>query len=91
MFIGAGIANTWNTPREEILFYEGYGSVERDHRLIAYYRCERVVQDVAEFGKQLLLSEEGGDDREQSLRYFDGQFQPGDAVDMALKTDPDAS
>jgi spectinomycin phosphotransferase len=73
--------------REEQLFYQGYGSVVVDQKTLAYYRYERIIQDIAEFGKQLLLTTAGGEDREQSYQYFTSSFLPGGVVDAAHRTD----
>jgi spectinomycin phosphotransferase len=88
MYVGAGIGEVWNSPREETLFYRGYGPVEIDAAALAYYRYERIVQDIAAFCEQLLLTDEGGEDREQSLRFVAGQFEPGDVIDIAFRSDP---
>ena len=77
----------WNKARDEALFYQGYGETEIDRMALAYYRFERINVDIAEFCKQLLLTEEGGENREQSYRYFTGQFAPGNEVEMAFETD----
>lgn len=84
MFIGGGIGNGWRGERTESLFYQGYGPARIDLAAIAYYRCERIVQDFAEFGKRLFLSDGGGADRDQSLRYVAGNFEPGSTIDIAL-------
>lgn len=54
---------------------------------MAYYRYERIVEDIAAFCEQLLLSEGGGADREQSLRYFVSSFLPTHVVDIAYRSD----
>ena len=87
MFVGAGIGNVWNSLREEALFYQGYGPTDVDSMALAYYRYERIVQDVAAFCEQLLSTDEGGEDREQSLRYFASQFLPGSVIDIAFQSD----
>jgi spectinomycin phosphotransferase len=86
MFFGAGIGAA-NGGREEALFYQGYGQVQVDRMALAYYRFERIVQDIAAFGEQLLLSDEGGEDREQSYGYFTSSFLPGHEIEAAWKTD----
>lgn len=68
---------------EERLFREGYGPVEVDPAAVAYYRFERIVEDIAVFGRDLLLSDDGGADRAQSLRYVKSNFQPGSTIDRA--------
>lgn len=79
--------SVWNNAREETLFYQGYGETEIDRVALAYYRYERIIVDMAEFCKQLLLTSEGGEDREQSYKYFTGQFLPGNEVEIAFETD----
>jgi spectinomycin phosphotransferase len=58
-----------------------------DLTAIRYYRCERIIVDIAEFCKELLLSTAGGQDRFQSYRYFTSLFLPGHEVDLALGRD----
>ncbi len=84
MFIGGGIGDSWRGAHTERPFYAGYGSVEVDLRIIAYYRCERIIQDITEYGKQLLLSPEGGADRAQAVHYVASNFRPGSTIDIAL-------
>lgn len=85
--MAVGMGGSWQGADVETWFYEGYGSAEVDRHVLAYYRYERVIQDIAEFGKQLLLSDAGGADRAQSLHYLIGSFAPGNAVEAALQTD----
>jgi spectinomycin phosphotransferase len=86
MFIGGGVGNVWNKPDEENNFYSGYGNSPINKSLLAYYRLERVVEDIASFGEYLLLTTKGGDYREVSLGHFISMFAAGGAVDIALKT-----
>jgi spectinomycin phosphotransferase len=87
MFPGAGMGGDEPDRREEALFYQGYGKAEVDQMALVYYRYERILTDIAEFCQQLLLTAEGGEDREQSYKYFTGQFLPGHVVDIAGKSD----
>lgn len=82
MFIGGGVGNVWNQPREEILFYQGYGQVQIDATLIAYYRYERIVEDIAEYCEELLLKQMEGN-RLEMYRQFISMFEPGGVVDIA--------
>jgi spectinomycin phosphotransferase len=54
---------------------------------LAYYRFERVIQDMAAYCEQLLLTVEGGEDREQGYLYFTSNFLPNHEIEIALKTD----
>lgn len=83
--IGGG--SVWNSAREIDLFYKGYGPAQVDQEALAYYRYERIIQDIAAFCEQLLMTNEGGEDREQGYAYFAGNFLPGHELELARKTD----
>ncbi len=84
MFIGAGICNVWNNPHEETLFYQGYGKTEVNKRLLAYYRHERIVEDIAIYGQSLLLTADGGEDRAIMYQHFTDMFKVNGVVDNAF-------
>ncbi len=86
MFIGGGIDDIWKSKRDEAIFYEGYGKTDIDFTVMAYYRYERVIEDLAAYGEQLLLTNEGGADREQAYRWFTGNFEPGQTIEIAENT-----
>ena len=85
MFIGGGIDKIWKTTREEAVFYEGYGKMEINLSALAYYRYERVIEDLVVICEQLLLTDEGGADREQAYRWFTSNFEPGQTIEIAEK------
>lgn len=87
MFIGGGVANVWNKPYEEELFYRGYGKTEVNRILLAYYRYERILEDIAVYGQQLLLDMGGGQNRRKSYKQFIAQFEPQGVVEIAFNTD----
>ena len=89
MFLGAGIGDVWRTEPESVAFYGVYGRDGIDQHAIAYFRMERVIEDIRAFSRQLLRSSGGGDDRAMALHYFNSQFEPGGVLDIALKSDPD--
>lgn len=89
MFIGGGVANVWNNPREEDFFYKGYGKTEINRAILAYYRHERIVEDIAEYAQALLLTPDGGEDRVEMFEQFKAMFERNGVVDIALKTDID--
>ena len=44
-----GGCDIWNDPRQAALFYQGYGPAQIDPMALAYYRYERIIQDIALF------------------------------------------
>jgi spectinomycin phosphotransferase len=91
MFIGGGVANVWNDPQEEEFFYKGYGKTEVNKAILAYYRCERIVEDIAIYSQNLLLTTVGGEDRREMYRHFLDMFVSRGVVDIAFKTDESLS
>lgn len=88
MYAGGGqFANRRTPEEEERLFHQGYGPAAIDPFAMAYYRYERIVEDIAVFCEQLLLSDQGGEDREQSLRYLASNFLPGNTIEIAYQSD----
>ena len=83
MFIGGGIDEIWKSKRDESLFYEGYGNVEIDLTALAYYRYERVIEDLVVISEQILSTDEGGADRERSYGWFTSNFEPGNTIEIA--------
>jgi spectinomycin phosphotransferase len=86
MFIGGGVANVWNQEYEEKLFYKGYGACDVNLPLLAYYRHERIVEDIALIGQQLLLATTGGENRAVVYQHFVAQFESNGVVDIAFAT-----
>jgi len=88
MFIGGAQGFVGHTPpEEETLFYRGYGQTQIDPIALAYYRYERIIQDIAAFCEQLFSTTDGGEDREQSLRYVMSNFLPNNTIEIAYKSD----
>ncbi len=88
MFIGGGLGFVGHTlQEEETLFYQSYGQTAIDPVALAYYRYERIVQDIAVFCEQLFLSNEGGEDRKQSLYYLMSNFLPNGVLEVTYKAD----
>jgi spectinomycin phosphotransferase len=62
-------------PHEEAWFFEGYGTVSVDREAIIYYRYERFLEDLAEFGRSVfvdpLLTDAG---RMHEVDLFDWYF-----------------
>lgn len=88
MYAGGGqFANRRAPQEEEALFYQGYGETQVDPVALAYYRYERIVTDIAVYCEQLFLTAEGGQDREQSLRYLISNFLPNNTIEIAYRAD----
>lgn len=87
MFIGGGVGNVWNKPYEEKLFYQGYGQVNVDWTLLAYYRCERIVEDIAVYSQELLFKPAEDPNRLEMYKQFMGMFEPNGVVDIAFATE----
>lgn len=91
MYVGGGLMGNWKSPQEEeSLFYSAYGQVQIDPAALAYYRYERIIEDIAIYCEQLLLSNEGGEDREQSLHYLKSNFLPNSTIEIAYRSDMSA-
>ncbi len=87
MFIGGGVCGRWNQPRQESLFYQGYGTDDKiDRDALAYYRFERILVDIAIYCEELLLSDDSGEDRRQSYVYLKSNFDPNQTVEIAYRT-----
>ena len=88
MFVGGGLMGARHTPQEEeTLFYRGYGQTQIDPTALAYYRYERIIQDIAVFCERIFLTREGDEDREQSLQYLASSFVPNGVLEIAYESD----
>ncbi len=86
MFIGGGIDHIWKNKQDEAMFYDGYGDIKINIAALAYYRYERVIEDLVAYAEQLLLTNEGGEDREEGYRRFAGNFDAGETIEIAENT-----
>jgi spectinomycin phosphotransferase len=85
MFVVGGIGHGLVRPGDTDRFFEGYGQMVVDHRLLAYYRIAWAVQDVAAYGEQaLMLPAVGEATRRAAVGGFVDLFEPGNIVDLAL-------
>ncbi len=90
MFIGGGVDWIWKSHQDEAEFYTGYGKTEIDFTILAYYRYERIIEDLVAYCEFLLLSNAGGDDREPAYEMFKRNFEAGQTIEIAQKTDQQA-
>ena len=86
MFVGSGLGRAGNEAQEAAWFYEGYGPAEIDAAVVAYYRCERIIQDIEAYTAAILATTGPSQDRPQALRYLASQFEPDGVVDIALRS-----
>ncbi len=85
MFVGGGVGGIWNDDREVQWFNEGYGPAAVDLVALAYYRYERIVEDIAEFAARVFGLQGPVEERRQALRLSE-QFAPNNVVDIAHQT-----
>jgi spectinomycin phosphotransferase len=81
--IGSQIARTVE-PHEEAWFFEGYGRVSVDPKALIYYRYERILQDIAEFGRSVLYDEHISEQtRLEEVDLAESFFDPGGMLERA--------
>ena len=88
MFIGGGVANVWNKSHEIHYFYEGYGETNVDKTILSYYRYERIVEDIALYGQDLLSRDQNDQSRLEMFNHFKGMFDPNGVVEIAFVENP---
>src|SRR5829696_4011929 len=66
------------TGEERTRFLEGYGPATLDRTVLAYYRWEWVVQELADYGTRVLDDRLGEQTRRQAVAEFARLFAPGD-------------
>ncbi|HWA82817.1 MAG TPA: phosphotransferase [Fimbriimonadaceae bacterium] len=72
-------------PREEELFFAGYGPWEVDRDLLRYYRLERLVEDLGEFARSIFRDSQISEaTRREYSAIVRGFFEPGADLDHAL-------
>jgi spectinomycin phosphotransferase len=88
MFVGGGVGGAWNVVGESEAFYRGYGCIPVDAGALAYYRCERIVEDIVVFDDHLAPAPAParGTDRADLLRKLRSMFGPGNVVEIAEQT-----
>ena len=86
MFIGGGVGNVWNKPQEIHHFYAGYGKTCIDKTILSYYRHERIVEDIALFGQDLLSRDQNYQSRLEMFKHFNSMFDPNGVVEIAFTT-----
>jgi spectinomycin phosphotransferase len=89
--IGGGLRRGLVAPREEELFFQGYGATTADALAIAYYRYARAVSDIGYVAEQVFFRPDlGPDSKRTAVERFVLLFQPGSNVAQALGSDEHA-
>jgi spectinomycin phosphotransferase len=89
MFIGSGPGDSGYTPQqEEAMFYQGYGQTDVNQIALAYYRYERIIEDLAVYCNQIFLSDQGGKDRLTAVENVKSNYQPNGTINKAIQADP---
>jgi spectinomycin phosphotransferase len=83
LVVGSRIARVVE-PWEEEWFFAGYRPVDIDPEALIYYRYERIVQDLGEIGRSVLLDPSPSDRmRAEEYRLARSFFAPGGDIDHA--------
>ena len=88
MFVAGGISAKLVGPREEELFFRGYGPTAIDPLALAYYRYAWAVNDIGEYAAQVFFRPDlGAETRRAGVEGFMSLFRPGEIVAIALGSD----
>ena len=71
---------------EAARFYAGYGDVALNSAALAYFRCERIIQDLAVDGDEIVGLRGSEAERRQALHYFSANFEPERTIELAMAT-----
>jgi spectinomycin phosphotransferase len=88
MFIvGATDPRNRTRPREQELFFRGYGPSDVDRLALVYYRYEWAVQEIGDNGERVFQPATGADTKRDALQGFMRSFEPGGDVAQAYQSD----
>lgn len=85
--VGAQMGGHPVTATQQADFAQGYGPVDVNWPALAYYRYERVVEDVFEFAQSVLRTDASEESRRDDLTWLRQQFAPDDAADIARSSE----
>lgn len=72
---------------EASLFFEGYGGKSVDQQVLSYYRCDWVLQELADYGDRVFFSTDAGEEtRREAVAAVIEMFKPGNMVDQTENT-----
>lgn len=86
MFVtDGGISRDLVGPRDEELFFQGYGATTLDPLALAYYRYAWAVGDIGDFGAQVCFRPDLGPvTKRAAVDLFMSLFRPGQIVALAF-------
>lgn len=88
LFVGGGLLGSWCSAAEEVaLFAAGYGETAVNRAALAYFRYDRLLEDIALYGEELLFSDADSPDRVQALYYLQTNFRPNGTIALARQAD----
>jgi len=86
MFAGSGIGGGGKSPEEaERLVFAGYGPADINRDALAYFRANRIIEDIVAYCEALFLTSAGGADRPVAVANVRSNFRPGGTVDQAYR------
>lgn len=89
MFIGGAQGFAGRNAAEEFdRFYRGYGATEIDPIALAYFRYERILEDIALYCDDIWSSNTDSADRRQAFIYLQSNYRPGGPIGAAIAADP---
>jgi spectinomycin phosphotransferase len=86
MFVDGGVGGLEN---DGPAFFAGYGHVEIDPVVMAYYRFDWVVQELASYGDRVLTPGVGEATRAEAVDLLVSLFEPGNVVEAAHRAEGD--
>ena len=86
MFVDGGVGGLANDRRA---FFAGYGYVEIDPVVMAYYRFDWVVQELASYGDCVLMPGVGDVTKAEAVDLIVSLFEPGNVVEAAHQAEGD--
>lgn len=87
MFVGGGVDGLPPDPRS---FYSGYGDVDIDPVVMAYYRYAWVVEELGDYARRVFLTSDAGEEtRASGVEGFASTFEPGHVVEIAYRSEED--
>lgn len=81
------VGGRWGGDDEARLMLRGHGGDEPNQTALAYYRYNRIVEDLAVLGEALLDAGGGGANRAQHLAAATSVFLPGGPLQIAHRVD----